>query len=542
VYFGERASSELPAGDDEPLALDQSIWGINSPAFRELSPREGVRRICASRDMKGLRDIRGYFALAWWDREESALYLAVDHLACKSLYFCRLAGRLAFASEYKAFFALPDFVPDIDPVAMQHHQALRIAMPWRPSLANVEMVRSGTVTRLQDGHVTHESYWKPLVNEADRPVEEAATLVRKQLSRTIADQTRSSNHVGISLSAGIDSAIVAGCVREVKDANQVSAYSVGYHRSDPELVGARQVADYLAIDHDVTLFDADDVQKYLPEMVWLMEDCTSREETLLHLKMFQSAGSRESLMLHGVGADVLFGGMPRHKLIALSMRLPLLRRPLGDLYQLTQSGQRPSRMIGKALAWAVYRGNDFPPPRIANTAEPTTVNVPQDLNRYVADHTARISSLHYLEPMAEQNEFDFRSPFLDPDTIDLALSIPMRQKSGWLKQKMVLRRAFDGLLPEDVRKRRKTIHRLRHDVFLSDALDGMVKGTANLEHIRERNLVDPGYIERLQVRKRQEAYETDRLYRLWTIVSLEIWLRQFADGGGHYWQFPGSGQ
>jgi asparagine synthase (glutamine-hydrolysing) len=144
--------------------------------------------------------------------------------------------------------------------------------------------------------------------------------------------------------------------------------------------------------------------------------------------------------------------------------------------------------------------------------------------------------------MAEQNEFDFRSPFLDPDTIDLALSIPMRQKSGWLKQKMVLRRAFDGLLPEDVRKRRKTIHRLRHDVFLSDALDGMVKGTANLEHIRERNLVDPGYIERLQVRKRQEAYETDRLYRLWTIVSLEIWLRQFADGGGHYWQFPGSGQ
>lgn len=537
AYLGERRSSGESADAGDPLALDEWIYRIDATSGRESSPRDRLRSLFEAGDVAALRQVRGPFSAAYWNASERALCLAVDQVGYKSLYFCHLPGRVAFASEYKAFFALPDFKPEIDRVAIQYHQALRIAMPWRPSLANVHMVRSGSVTKIRDGTSEAEFYWTPCVNETTRSLDEAASLVREQLTRTVAEQTRSDKQVGISLSAGIDSAIVAACTREVKAAGEVAAYSVGFSESDPELAGARLVADHLGIEHNVTLFEPGDMRKYLPEMVWLMEDCTAREETLLHLKLFHAARNRVTAMLHGVGADLLFGGMPRHTLIALSMRLPALRRPLMDLYQLTQTGQAPSGFAGKALAWKVFKGQNFMPPLISGAGAATVVNEPQDLNRYLGESTSAMSSIHYTEPMAEQNEFTFRAPYLDPDAIDLALTIPMEQKMGWGRQKLVLRRAFDGMMPKHITKRPKTIHRLRHDALLSQALDRMAWEAGGLASIRRRGLVDEEYIRRLQTRKAGKSYPTDQLYRLWTLVSLEIWLRQFADGGGRYWDF-----
>lgn len=410
-------------------------------------------------------------------------------------------------------------------------------MPWRPSLANVRMVRSGTIVRIKDGETKVEEYWAPRVNETTRSGNEWSDLVKKQIIETVAEQIGLHKRVGISLSGGIDSAIVAASARLSKTSNDVTAYSVGFAESDPELLGARQVADHLGIDHNVTIFEAGDVKRYLPELVWLVEDCTAREEALLHLKLFQSIAGSETLLLHGIGADALFGGMPRHKIIALAMRWPLLRQSLLELYQLTQTGRIPSSVLGKVFGWMVYRGSNYAPPRVTGASGPTVVTEPRDLNQYLAGSTASMSGAHYIEPMAEQSNFDFRSPFMHVDSIDLSLSIPMQHKVALRQQKIILRKAFADLLPHRVMKRPKTLHRLQHNVLLSDALDEMVTETANFGHIRERHLVDSDYLKRLWQRKAKSAYPTDHLYRIWTLVSLEIWLRQFADGGGNFWTF-----
>lgn len=537
VYFGECRSSNEAVDGSDTLTLDESLYRLDSTEDSAASRRNGLRQILAAGRWADLRQARGYFAAAFWREETRELCLAVDQLAYKSLYYCFLDGRVAFASEYKAFFALPDFRPDIDLVAVQYHQALRIAMPWRPSLAGVKMVSSGSVTRIRGKQENLEYYWTPRVVESARPFEESARLVREQLLRTVADQVQGQDQVGIALSAGVDSAIVANCACELKGPSQVTAYSVGYAAADSELAGAGQVADLIGIKHNATYFEAEDVRKFMPQVVWLLEDCTAREETLFHLKLLQAIAGQESVILHGVGADLLFGGMPRHRLIALSMRLPLLRRPLLSLYQHSQTGMPPAGIAGNALAWAMRRGKSYLPPRISGVAGPTVIKEPQDLNHYLADSVVRMSSVHYTEPMAEQNGLNLRAPFLDPDAVALALSIPMRHKIGWRRQKLVLRAAFASHLPKGVSTRPKTIHRLRHDVILSEALDGMARDTGGLAHIRRRGLVDTKYLDALQARAPREPYATERLYRLWTLVSLEIWLRQFVDGGGTYWDF-----
>src|SRR5262245_28278731 len=56
----------------------------------------------------------GMFALALWDRKERRLFLARDRVGEKPLYYGRIGRRFAFASELKAFRALPSWNPEID--------------------------------------------------------------------------------------------------------------------------------------------------------------------------------------------------------------------------------------------------------------------------------------------------------------------------------------------------------------------------------------------------------------------------------------------
>jgi asparagine synthase (glutamine-hydrolysing) len=537
VYLGETHASDDSVAAQGPVALDERIYRPDDTTDARTGTRQVLRRIFETGDWPGLAAIRGPFAAAYWNERAGHLLLSVDQLGNKSLYFCRLPGRVAFASEYKAFFALPDFRPEIDPTAIQYYQAVRTAMPWRPSLANVSMVRSGSVVRVENGEAGSEQYWMPEVRETSRSAAEWSDLVAKQLTDAVGEQVSAHDRAGISLSAGIDSAVVAALARRFRSSADVAAYSIGFTDSDPEILGARQVADYLDIDHNTVIFDAGDIKRYLPELVWLIEDCTAREETLLHLKLFQYIAGKETLLLHGLGSDALYGGMPRHKVIAMAQRYPLFRMPLHELYQLTQTGTVPRSALGQALGWMVFKGTNYAPPRIAGTSGPTVVTVPGDLNQYLAGSSANMSGAHYIEPMAEQSDFDFRSPFAHVDSIDLAMSIPARFKVDLRRQKMVFRNAFADLLPERIMKRPKTIHRLKHDVLLSDALDEMVTETESLSHVRERRLVDTSYLDRLQGRSAGSAYATDHLYRIWTLINLELWLRQFVDGGGNYWAF-----
>ncbi|MCJ7592760.1 MAG: asparagine synthetase B [Woeseiaceae bacterium] len=537
VYLGENRSVSNSIGASDNLALDERIYRLDSSNDADISLRNVFARIFNTGNLAELDRIRGPFSAAYWNDRTRQLVLAVDQLGLKSLYYCQLQGRVAFASEYKAFFALPDFRPQIDPTAIQYHQATRTAMPSRPSLQNVKMLRSGSIVSIKDGKANVEQYWQPEVNETNKSIEEWSGLVKKQTIDTLAEQIHSHKRVGISLSGGIDSAIVAASACLFKTSNDVTAYSVGLAESDPEIVGARQVADHLGIDHKVTIFESGDIKKYLPEAVWLSEDCTAREEALLTLKLYQFVAGSETLLLNGYGADSIFGGMPRHKIIAWAQRWPLFRHSLLELYQLTQTGRIPTSGLGKALGQIVYRGSNYAPPRVAGASGPTVVTNPHDLNQHLADSASVRSSWLYIEPMAEQSDLDVRSPFDHMDGIDLALSIPVQHKVGLRKQKIVLRKAFADLLPDAVMKRPKTIQRLQHDLMLSSALDEMVSETANFSHIRERRLVDSDYLERVRGRKARSAYPTDQLYRIWTLISLEIWLRQFADGGGKFWTF-----
>jgi asparagine synthase (glutamine-hydrolysing) len=537
VFIGEFTTDASAGKQSDAFVLDGSVYHFMEEPVERGGSRQVLQQVVSSGDLEQLNAVRGKFALAHWSDAAKELLLAVDHMGFKSLFYCQLDGRMAFSTEYKAFFALPDFEPKLDRESLQYYQALRTAMPMRPLLANIKKVPSGAVLRFRSGQSSTHRYWQPTMRRRHRSIQTPAEQVERQVTQSITQQIHGHERVGIALSGGLDSAIIAAVVARCKPVDCVTAYSVGYGDDDPDVIGARQVAQYLGFDHHVTTFGTEDIRRYLPTAVWMMEDCTGREESLLHLKMFEAMMGQVTVLMHGVGADFLFGGMPRHKLLAMAARLPPFRQAFLEVYQSTQSGLPANSALGKLLVRLVYKGNQFPPPRVTGIEEPTRVQEPGSFRDYLAGGIGNTAAFQYLEPFAQHAHVNFHSPFLDPDCVDLALKIPDHYKIGLRRQKIVLRQAFKDILPAEVMHRPKSLQRLHHDRDMSDTLDKMAADMGNFASIRKHNLVDAGYISRLQDRRNGEAYFTDRLYRLWTLVSTEIWLRQFLDGRGRQWSF-----
>jgi asparagine synthase (glutamine-hydrolysing) len=337
------------------------------------------------------------------------------------------------------------------------------------------------------------------------------------------------SRIAVTLSGGLDSACVLALVRHVKPEIRIDSYTIGYGPDDPECVGGRELAQiFRTVHHEVT-FDPQHLHEGLPGLVWLMEDCAGREEALLQHLVMGEAARAAPVVFGGYGADALFAGMPRYRLIRMREVWPQLDIPLREVFQFTQTGAYPKSWLGRLGVRLLYRGGSFPPPVVNGASAPARVRDDMSLDAFIAEQFCEAQDSGYLEASLEAGGAEFRDPFQALEVVDVALKVPGYLNVGLWQQKRILRRALSDLLPASIRARRKSLQRVRHDLALSEALDHIADRILGADAIRARALVSPSYVEDLRQRLPHEPYSSERLYRLWTLVCLELWQRQFID-------------
>jgi asparagine synthase (glutamine-hydrolysing) len=374
-----------------------------------------------------------------------------------------------------------------------------------------------------------DSYWRPQEQVVPRRPEEHVAVVREALLRTVERQVRPHRAIGLTVGGGLDAAVVLGAVRHVAPRLPVSTFTIGTSPDDHEILGARETAQVFGTEHHEFVFDPAVIPEELPKLVWLSEDCGGREEAMLQLQVLGEAGARVSTVMGGHGADVMFGGMPRHRLVGLAERLPWFSRPLSELFALSQAGTRPASLAGRALSAAVY---GLHPPEVPTV--PGATSAPQvfwhsELNEYIRVTAQRMNSFNYLEPAHEAARATFHSPFLDPDMIAVSLTVPGWLKSGWRRQKWVLREAVADLLPESIRRRPKAIQRVHAQHTLGQVLGATAERWLCESSLERHGLLTATYLRRLRAEAGVALRSREVAHGLWTLLSLECWARQFLD-------------
>ncbi len=349
--------------------------------FRTDSDSEVVLHVLAERGTAAIADLRGMWAFCAAD-EDGRVTLARDPLGIKPLYWSRRDGRVLAASELSAF---PEEArADVEEFPPGHF--------WTPRTGLVPYVDLRTA---------------PL--GASRPVgpayptrQAARDAIREALVVAVRERLMADVPVGVFLSGGLDSSIVAAIMaREAAAGEVVHSFSAGTPGSS-NLVAARVVAEHLGLEHHERVYRDAEAVDVLARVVAVTE---SYEPSLIrsavpNYLLAELAARHVKVVLTGEGADELFAGY--HHLRALDET---------------------------ALRDALVEG----------------ITGLHNLNLQRCD---RVTMAHGLEA---------RVPFLSPELLAVAQRVPTAWKllGDHGQEKALLREAFEGWLPEEVLWRRK---------------------------------------------------------------------------------------
>lgn len=540
VYLGQNAATARAPYIDENVAVAiDAPEGLIGGSYQPI-----LEVFLKSRSAEELdRRLRLPFALAAWDDAAQILHLARDFLGLKPLHFCRLpGGGLAFATEYKALLAIAQVpaVPDLGAIrCLQMYKAMPAG---KTLLAGIVPVPPGCVLHIgRDGHI-RTSDRMPEVRLAVQPMteEQACQSLRLKLEEATDSLVRGRSRIGIALSGGIDSMSVAYLARRCAPQAELVAFTAGERPDDPEVQRAARVMADLRGHHQAIVVPHEELVEKLPIAVWHLENPIGRSETFQFFALAKLARQRGfDSLLSGMGADLLFAGMPRHKVLWLAEAMPALRKDLLAFFATTQTGTPSPRLLARLMTALYYRGRLPPTPAVLGsdqTHEPELIAEPgpEFLNRCLMldgqEPTSR--TLARIERPLQAQGLDYGSPYLDKAVIEFAFTIPGRLKIRRGTQKYILRQAMRPLMNEQMLKAPKELMRMRQDGGFAATLQQLAERYLSPERVRRRGFFECSQVQNVR-RACGASAHPEASMRLWTLIVTEIWAEIYLDARGH---------
>jgi asparagine synthase (glutamine-hydrolysing) len=540
--------------------------------FRTRSDTEAILHGYEAWGAQVVERLRGMFALALWDGPQKMLFLARDRLGKKPLYYWHHGGQVLFASEIKALLHHPAVSREMDWEAFHHYLAFGYTPADRSIFAGIAKLPPAHVAVVQGGALTLHRYWHlPRGLSGSGPpvsAHEATARVRHELREAVRLRLESDVPLGVFLSGGVDSSVVAACMREVTS-GPIATFSIGFGSetsSFDELPYARLVAQRFDTDHHEEILHPK-VTELLPAIVRHFDEPFADSSAIPTFAVAQATAQHVKVALSGIGGDEAFAGYPRYLGFRLSQhyaRLPRWirsqlatwapriipdsdgSRNLGDWTRRFVQGADeplPDRYIG----WTRF----FNDPDLEELATPalreTWRTDPASARRTAfatfghgdpVDGAFRIDLATYLpddllamaDRMSMAHSLELRAPFCDHQLIETSLALSPSLKLPGLRMKGLLKRAFSDVLPPEILSRRKQGFMIPLSRWLRTDLRGTMEDLLSSERIRARGLFVPTCVERLK--GEHLAATRNHGDRLWTLMVAELWMREYLDQGG----------
>jgi asparagine synthase (glutamine-hydrolysing) len=497
--------------------------------------------------------LRGMFAIAIWDAPRRRLVLARDRFGIKPLYYRDEGGQLSFASELRA---LPRGEIDLDAVeaflAFNSIPApLTIFRDARKLPTGHVLVRDERGTRL-------ERFARPAPVPVDELRDDEEAELVEELRARLRDSVRahlvSDVPVGVLLSGGVDSALLAALAAQ-ESSEPLRTFSIGFaERSFDELEDARRVASRYGTEHRELVLRPD-AALLLPALADAFDEPFADSSALPTYLVSELAASDVKVALSGEGGDELFGGYYTYAADLLANRfggLAKLARPLVERLPTSTAkasfDYKAKRFVraahlpplerhhgwkeifsADARAELTGRESDFDPVDLLRARFAETEGADElarlqdvDLGIYLVDDllvkTDRASMAHSLEA---------RVPYLDTVVTNMALALPTRHKVRGLSKKVLLRKAAAPLLPGEIVNGKKRGFSIPAAAWLRGELEPFARDTLSPQMLERQGYFRPDVVQRL-LDEHVEGRE-DRSRQLWGLLAFTLWHQQHVE-------------
>jgi asparagine synthase (glutamine-hydrolysing) len=534
-------------------------------AFRTRSDTEVIVHGYEEWGDRAVERFRGMFAFALWDERRRRLLLARDRAGVKPLHYAELPDGIVFGSEIKSLIEDPDVPRDWSAEAIDAFLTLLYIPAPRTVFDAIRKLPAAHYLVAERGSVTLHRYWD-LEFGGNAGRQALGTITEEQELHDIDEALReavrlrliSDVPLGAFLSGGIDSSAVVRYMVETSDAPVVTT-SVGFGQATfDELAYAESVARYLGCEFHPQIANPQ-IEQLLPKLAWHFDEPFADSSAVPTYYVSAAARSLVTVALSGDGGDELWAGYARHRveqwrgrackvlgraapLAAFVARaLPLsvkgaraLRhlalRPdkwyaLQHAYGLFEPEAKPA-LYSDGFTAAARQADPFAPFRDAwqscRSADPVDRAMYVDFRTYLPDDI-----MTKVDRMSMAVSLEAREPLLDHLLLERTAAVPSALKLKNGTTKYLLRRLLERRVPQAILERKKHGFDAPIGAWLHGPLAEMTADLLTDGRLRARGLFRQAEVDRLW--KEHRSGRGDHAHRLWQLLMLELWFRQFVD-------------
>jgi asparagine synthase (glutamine-hydrolysing) len=453
--------------------------------FRGHSDTETILNYLAEGGIASADRFNGIFAFCLADVYAKKLYLVRDSFGVKPLYYRSNGRSLAFSSELRGIRQFFDDPLEIENLA----ELLRLRYLPAPDTLFKD------VQKLRPGHVVEVDLSGPRLSTSEysfvcpnrRPTRsisrrDATEQYGELLSAAVGRQLLSDVEVGVLLSGGVDSALVAMLAQQ-RAPYRMKAFTVGFSEQTAadEIQDAAETARIVGMDHEYVRMGFGNFLELLPSVNSIIEEPLATTSVIPMFYLSQLASSRVNVVLSGQGADETMGGYRRYQIelmrgfvpkvaipalrklaVIAGLRNDALTRALNssaekdDVHRFESvysvfSHEQIGRMIGHDNGRASERIGYFFDLLECSRQKPSVQRMMSlDTRMNLADDL-----LLYTDKITMHHSLECRVPLLDLELVRFIESLPRKYRVGLGQGKRIHKWYAQGVLPAAIVNRKK---------------------------------------------------------------------------------------
>lgn len=519
-----------------------------------------------------LEKVIGMFGFAVWDRQFRKLSLVRDRMGIKPLYWARVGGSFAFASQPGAFAEVPGWQGEIDIDAVTDYFRFNYVPAPKSIYRNVEKLKPGTILELNNaGEHSVRSYWdiyevarKSQRNDQKGSIKETVDTLDGLIRDAVTQRMVADVPIGAFLSGGIDSTMVVAQMQAVSSA-PIRTYTIGFEDSDfDEAEHASVIAKHLGTLHNEYCLTPQDVSEIIPSLpTWFDEPFADSSQIPTYL-VSKLAAEDVKVVLSGDGGDEVFAGYSRYvaaqtlwsennfqsslvrRLAAVVGRMP--PKLMSEIAAMFPDRVRPAHFSERFRkfrhAVSALGPNAFHLALMSRSTDPGAYVIGGTPSPHMLDDEDFLNDLHdvvhrmqavdmctylpddiltKLDRASMATSLEARVPLLDHRLVSFALALPSSMRIRGRESKWILRELLKRYVPSTLFDRPKQGFAVPVGNWLRCELRDWAEDLLDERAIREDGLLDAERIAALW--KRFLTGERGFEDLIWSVLMFQGWKR-----------------
>lgn len=510
--------------------------------------------------------LNGMYAIAVWDGKKETLTLARDRAGIKPLYYSETGEGIIFGSEIKSLLkAGVSREPDYE--AINQYLSYGYIPSPLTGFRDIKKLNAGHLLTCSKSTCSEKEFWDlgaPGKFDTRLAENEMIDLLIEELKDVMYRQTRSDVPIGIFLSGGIDSALIASVAARKCNLN-LEAFTIGFkEKSYNELDNAKIVAERLGLTLHEFILSEEEIFSEIDRILSFLDEPLFDYSAIPVYFISKLARSRVKTVVGGEGGDELFGGYQTyylHKLSELYRKIPGEVRSgirsitnnlpeshnyLSTAYKLKRftygaefpydeghyrwkvifdESQKEKLLLSDFKREAGKMNSYHAIGRHFNNAKAKGFSIEEQL-MYVDFKTfLQDDPLQKTDRMSMANSLEVRVPLLDNAIMDFSRKVPLHKKIKGFQTKYLLRKALSRFQPPEIAFGKKRGFTPPLAVWIKHGLKDYVLSTLSPELVSKTGFLNQSYIDTIIDDHFKGKAENSRM--IWALVVLVNWHKNY---------------